>query len=289
MNEQQLDLNPKPNKCSKCGTTEAKDYVVSGSVLCSPCWVGETNEQQLEQKWREDYQRDVLKTNNFVISNDEFLNAKAQAGWLIYLAARKKGQEEIERDYVKHSDFLDVEGGLTKQIQSLTQQIKDLNDTYANQLLKYEDSLQEKEQQLKEKDAEIVSYQGSCGMHTINEIKNLTQLIIEARNIMVNDYDADYVTNVEKWCEKTKEIKKMSETKELSEEAKKAAIIAAKEQIDRIATNVIKEVVQNFPKEEQFLILGRITNSLVDICYKPMITNYLHYKSEQFDEVAKTL
>jgi hypothetical protein len=38
------------------------------------------------------------------------------------------------------------------------------------------------------------------------EILHLKELIAEARNIMINDYDDDYVKNVDLFCEKTKSI-----------------------------------------------------------------------------------
>lgn len=56
-------------------------------------------------------------------------------------------------------------------------------------------------------------------------------------------------------------------------------IITTKERVDEICTMVMQEVVK-FPKEERFLILGRVVNSLIDRTYKPVIVNYLEAKGK---------
>jgi hypothetical protein len=48
-------------------------------------------------------------------------------------------------------------------------------------------------------------------------------------------------------------------------------IYLTKLKIDNICNSIIKVICDEFPEEERFLILGRVTNSLIDKVYKPVI------------------
>lgn len=66
--------------------------------------------------------------------------------------------------------------------------------------------------------------------------------------------------------------------KEMTDEQKEQ-VIELKNKVDTICMDVI-DGISELPKEERFLALGRVINSLVDIAYKPVIINYLKDKGE---------